>query len=446
MKKSNNKIKYILTERYFDMDNNERAVKGRLIGTLKNDGMGHKYPKAAERIKRDYSVQIVDHEDNPDLVAAINPETNMIYINDIVVDGLFSEDIKLATYIKGAVCMLLRHELGHSLLKHFIREFKLLETSAGKDFADHVGNFASRSMSHLLNILEDLDLDKLYSPLDRTYVKEMKICGQTIHGLLPELYAKEWKGATLEEMWKGLQTKIDNLENEIRNASFEEVDKRIKDIKDKDAEKLALYGKLATTDDNYIRDKIMDVKGMYKLNDRASIIPTDDPNEFVDSGCLMPTINEEGELTLMPLNKKLQGVCKVLVDHFNNVNNKLFTEQDILDLRKKIANTSILQSVDLFDDKKCVLYSPEEKAIAQEMLKLYKTDYQKWYEKFNQAIAKFLAYCKEKFSDDDPSLTEAEVLKLSVAALVEAVKDSSVDKELSDFLAKYLKDTYNYDL
>ena len=446
MRKNNNKIKYTLTERYFDMDNNERAVKGRLIGTLKNDGMGHKYPKAAERIKRDYAVQIVDHEDAPDLIAAINPETNMIYISDVVVDGLFSDDIKLATYIKGAVCMLLRHELGHSLLKHFIREFKLLEESAGKEFAEHVGNFASRSMSHLLNVLEDLDLDKLYSPLDRTYVKEMKICGQTIHGLLPELYAKEWKGATLENMWKGLQTKIDTLENEIRNASFEEVDKKIKDIKDKDAEKFELYGKLATTDDNYIRDKIMDVKGGYKFDARPSRIPTDDPNEFVEKGCLMPTINEEGELTFMPLNKKLQVICKSVVDHFNDVNNKLFTEQDIIDLRKKIANSSILQAVDLFDDKKCVLYSPEEKAIAQEMLKLYKTDYQKWYDKFNAAVTEFIAYCTEKFSEDDPSLTEIELLKLSVATLTDAIKDSSVDKELGDFLAKYLKDTYNYDL
>lgn len=449
----NNTIKYILTEssnggRYFDMDNQEREVKNRLVGALRNDGAGHRYPKAAERIKNDFQVQVVPAAVVPGLVAAINPNTRIISISDRVTNALFSPDEKVSNYMLGAVCMLLRHEIGHFVLKHMIREFKLLEESLGTDFAEHTGNFASNSISHLMNDLEDFDLDKIYSPLDRTYVRELKLADETLHGLLPELYAKEWKGKTLKEMWESLCNKVDQLEKEINTYGYEQVANRIKEIEQRDHEKAKLYGKLGTTDDNFIRREILNTRQVYSFNDEPSQIPADSVDDFIKNGYKVPMLDENGNVVIETLSKPLRELVDGIADHFHDVNNALFTEDEIIDLRKKLANSSITTKIDLFNDGKVFVYSPEEKAIAQELLKLYKTDYQKWYEKFEQAINAFIELYIKNFTEMNLTsmLTTEQVFEQAIDELTEVFKDASIDAENKTYLAKYLKDTYNYNL
>lgn len=416
---------FLQTHRLFDESPDEFRTRMKIVSALKNDGAGNSYPEAAKRVEEKFKLQIIPTADEPDFVAATDPSNNIILLAEDIANALFSTDKAVAIYTRGAVCMLIRHELLHHLLKHMIREIQMLENSLGKDFADHMGNFASGTMSNLFNILEDFDEGRIYSAMDKSYVRELKIGARVIPGLLTELYAKDWENMTLEEMWDSLLAKIDKFEDDIRHFGLPKVLKTLDDIGEADAKKRAIFGKFETTGDSYMQRKIAGAKMVYAIDEGPSPILEDDVYDFIKNGYKIPTVDKNGNIRLMSLNKKLRVVVDGIAAHFKD---RPIDDAEIRDLRTKVADSSIVQKVDLFGDGTVLLYNPEEKAIAQAVLKKYKSAYLKWYEKFTAALSTFIALTSIKLKQDQPEISEDGLTAAIFKIIKETFKNSGINE------------------
>jgi uncharacterized membrane protein len=86
---------------------------------------------------------------------------------------------------------------------------------------------------------------------------------------------------------------------------------------------------------------------------------------------------------------KLGGIFRDIVEQiYNKLDGVILTDKEVRDLLKKIATASPIKKVDLFEDGSVELYTPEEKYIAVEILKKYKSEYAEWYDKVISTLGK----------------------------------------------------------
>ena len=430
---------FLQTHRLFNESSEETKTRMKIVNALRNDGAGHSYPEAAERVKNKFKLQIIPTADDPDFVAATDINDNIILLAEALANALFSEDKSVALYARGAVCMLIRHELLHHLLKHMIREIQLLEGSLGKEVSEHLGNFASSSMSHLLNCLEDFDIGRAYTALDKSYVRELKIGARVINGLLPELYAQDWQNMTLEEMWDSLLVKIDQFENDIKNYGLPEVLQKLDTITAADKKKKEIFGKYETTGDSYIQNQIARTKLIYMMDDSPSAITEDNIFDFIDHGYKVPTIDDQGNLRYMALNKKLRPIVDGIAEYLKN---NSIGDTEVKALRQKIADSNIVQTVDLFGDGKVLLYSPEEKALAQDVLKKCRPSFMVWYEKFRDAIDTFTNAIAMKLQQDKPDISQKDLVDSVFTIVADTFNSPEFSASDKEELKKLIKNAH----
>lgn len=196
--------KHPITER-------EREVKNALVQLLVNKN----HRKYAERFYRHYDFNIVDSTKHPEFTAAISPDEATIYISDGFLgngEGIFNQ-----------LDVLLRHELAHELMKHQVRmiaEYK--EQHKNSADPDKIAKRLSFSVSlhRMMNIIEDFEIsNKRYSEEDKRIVKNMMLNGKIIGGLVTEEH-REWKHLSLEAMFRELKQEVSQISSDIRNNPY----------------------------------------------------------------------------------------------------------------------------------------------------------------------------------------------------------------------------------
>lgn len=329
------KIKQNLTEakpREF-MNDTEKKLKKRLIALLRDDGKGHHHAKYAERLEK-FDIQIVPLSVDPMFTAAISFDRGIILIGE----GFLSDP---GTFYQ--LNVLLRHELAHNLLMHQIRmAYKIGEKA-------HVHMSLSRTLHNLHNIIADDEIsNRKYSEEDKIIVRNMMLNGQVIGGLVTEDHRKDWLNMSIEEMYDKICEEIADIQKQLsRGVSLSDI--------------------AITKSDDVIGRSII---GTYIYSDITS--DSDIPgtlHDFIKSGCRM----KEG--------RWLPAFREIAEQIYKTLSENVPDDATLKDLLTKISSSSPVEKVDLFRNKKVELYTPEEKYIAIEVLKKFKSEYTEWYDK-----------------------------------------------------------------
>lgn len=320
------------------MTNTEKKLKKKLIDLLRDDGKGHRHAKYAERLER-FDIQIVPLKVDPEFTAAISFDTGIIYISE----GFLNDP---ATFYQ--LNVLLRHELAHNLLMHQIRmTYKLGETAYS-----HIG--LSAVLHDLQNIIADDEIsNRKYSEEDKIIVRNMVLNGRVISGLVTEDHRKDWVNLSIEEMYDKICEEIDEIHSQILSG------RKLSDL---------------------AREKSGDVVGssiinayIYSDTDSDSCIPGS-LESFIKRGCSIGGKRWRVDF------------CEIAENIFNELKDADVTDELIKKLINKIALSSPVKMVDLFDNKKVELYTPEEKYVAVEVLKKFKSEYLEWYGKVMSSL------------------------------------------------------------
>lgn len=308
----------------------EKTLKKKLIALLRDDGRGHHHNLYADRLEY-FDIQIVPIAVDPNFTAAISYDKAIIYISE----GFLNDS---GTFFQ--LNVLLRHELAHNLLMHQVRMMYKL----GNETFEHQS--LSEIISSLHNIIADDEIsNRKYTEEDKTIVRNMVLNGRLISGLVTEDHRTGWLNMSIEEMYDAVTAEIEEVRSEIlAGRSIDSVG--------------------SDKPDDFIHKNIT---GAFIYTDikSSSIIPGS-LEAFIKRGC---TIAGRG-----------------WKDSYKQIAEKLFEKMKIGDidddkvkeLLKTVATSSPVKPLDLFNNKEIILYTPEEKYIAVEVLKKYKSDYTKW--------------------------------------------------------------------
>lgn len=314
-------------------DDVEKRLKKKLIALLRDDGKGHHHAKYAERLEK-FDIQIVPLKADPSFTAAIAFDHGIIYIGE----GFLTDP---ATFYQ--LNVLIRHELAHNLLMHQVRmAYKIGEEA-------HLHMSLSSSLHELQNIIADDEIsNRKYSEEDKIVVRNMTLNGRVIGGLVTEDHRKSWINMSIEEMYDQICNEIDEIQKQLHSG------KTLDDI-------------AMINSDDPITGSIL---GTYIYSDITSdSIIQDTLKAFIEKGC---TVGK----------KRLRDEFVVIITQiFEELSEKSLDDAEIKNLLIKVATASPIEKIDLFGDKKVVLYSPEEKYIAVETLKKFKSEYAEWYDK-----------------------------------------------------------------
>lgn len=364
----------------------EKVLKKKLLALLRDDGQGHKHAKYAERLE-DFIIKIVPYDEDPEMTAAISFEEATIYISD----GFLKDP---DTFYQ--LNVLMRHELAHYLMQHQIRMMHKIIEKYGKDGGTRIS--MSQSLHHLMNIIEDFEIsNERYTTDDKIVVKNMKLNGQEIGGLITETIRGGWEKLSVLDMFDKLEEEIQNLQASIV-ARWQVLD--MNDI---------------GTQGDYIHGNVKNT--LYYVDVKA-------PTNFL--GTLEKFVNNKALYHFFPFDRRTShGIIPCIVkysslpDVYQNITKDIFeaimagyknssgttvfyTKQQVRDLIEQIAKTNILQVHVLKDPAGAeilTLYTPEEKLIAVDSLKALLPTLelrQTWYDKVTNVMGD-----ESKYSIDD---------------------------------------------
>ncbi len=317
------------------MSDREKKLKKKLIALLRDDGRGHHHAKYAERLEL-FDIQIVPLELDPTYTASISFNEGIIRIGE----GFLTDP---ATFYQ--LNVLMRHELAHNLLMHQIRmTYKL-----GEEAFAHIS--FSKSLWALTNVITDDEIsNRKYSVEDKSIVRNMILNGREIHGLVTEDHRESWINLSVEEMYDKVCEEIETIQAKLRSGkSFAD-----------------LYDEIEDGDEVSLR--ILDT---YKYQDTIgdSIIPGN-LTKFIENGCVLDS------------KTRLYGSLKETAEGvFEELKDSDISGEELNNLLNTIAQTSPIEVLDLFDNKKVMLYTPEEKYVAIEVLKKFKSEFDTWRDK-----------------------------------------------------------------
>lgn len=320
------------------MSSKEKVLKKKLIALLRDDGRGHHHAKYAERLEK-FDIQIVPTSVDPMFTAAISFDTGIIYIGE----GFLSDP---DTFFQ--LNVILRHELAHNLLMHQIRmSYKLGEES-----------FARMRFSELLHRLHNIIADdeisnRKYTAEDKIIVRNMMLNGQLIGGLVTEDHRKDWVNLTVEEMYDKICAEITETQEKLLDGYS------VKELK------------------SYYRDPVGSaILDSYIYSDILSASTIQGPlKTFIERGCKLKS------------GLKWKAIFRDIAEQiFTKLDGKVTDDKEILAYMEKISKSSPVEVIDLFSDNSVKLYTPEEKYIALDVLKKFKSEYEEWYGKVVSAL------------------------------------------------------------
>jgi hypothetical protein len=316
----------------------ERQVKKALCKLLIDKG----HRKYAERFwKLDFN--IIDSKKHPDFTAAISFDDATVFISDGFLghgEGIFNQ-----------LDVLLRHEMAHNLMMHQIRMmyvFKKLHANDPDEAYAHIKY--SMSLHSLLNIIEDFEIsNKRYSSEDKKIVRNMQLNGEVIGGLVTEDH-RGWDKMSLEAMYDELSKELIRINSEIRSDPY-------------------WTPKTSYRNNQRMYDTI-EVAGSGMSNDTKVISMYRDVMR--PSGVRAPLdifIKSKTFSKWADIYKKL---VTTLYDQLKNITSDT-DKQLLLDVVADISVTSPQEKFEvvhpLTGESICTLYTPEDKMIANDILK-----------------------------------------------------------------------------
>lgn len=320
------------------MSATEKKLKAKLVALLRDDGKGHRHAKYAERLEK-FDIQIVPLRADPRFTAAIAFDRAIIYISE----GFLNDP---ATFYQ--LNVLLRHELAHNLLMHQIRmAYKLGE-------ATHVHMSMSDSLHSLHNIIADDEIsNRKYSDEDKIIVRNMVLNGRVIGGLVTEDHRESWINMSIEEMYDQICEEIEQIQAKLLSG---------RSLRDVAAEK----------PDDFITKNLL-----------RTYIYSDTKGDSMFSGSLADFIAGGCRVNGERLKKEF---AEVVTSIYERLKDEDMDDDEVQRLLAEVAQSSPIKPLDLFRDKTVVLYTPEEKYIAVEVLKKYKSEYAEWYDKVMSSL------------------------------------------------------------
>lgn len=323
----------------------EQKLKQDLIALLKDDGKGHHHSKYAAVLEK-YKVNIVPLKEDPMFTAAISFDEGIVYIGEgfLVNKSYFFQ-----------LNVILRHELAHNLMMHQIRMMHKIM----KEPWSHIQY--SQSLHELQNVIMDYEISHTrYTEEDKDTIRNMYLNGKLIGGLLTEDDRPDWKGLSIEDMYDKMNDEI------IREKNY--------------AQKLILNGREVKKDKDNIAGRAIRAKMKYSDIDTPSQL-TVKLNKFIDSALFK---------------QYPEVVQNIIRDLYTAIveSNVEYKEADIIKMQKDIADTTIAENLDLISpvtgEVITELYTPEEKQMAQEVLKnlkMFQNEYTEWYQKVIGVLA-----------------------------------------------------------
>jgi hypothetical protein len=327
------------------MNDMEKRLKKKLINLLRDDGKGHRHAKYAERLER-FDMQIVPLRADPMFTAAISFDRGIVFIGE----GFLNDP---ATFYQ--LNVLLRHELAHNLLMHQIRmTYKLGEAAYA-----HMG--LSKSIFSLFNIIADDEIsNRKYSAEDKIIVRNMILNGRVIGGLVTEDHRESWINMSIEEMYDQLVAEIAEVQEQLLSGrSLSDIARRKKD--------------------DIISRHVVDTY-IYTDIDSESDLAKVSLKDFIKNGCAIGR------------KRWAKNYREIAEQIFKSLEADEPDDTTVRKLLLKISKSSPVEKIDLFEDGTVELYTPEEKYIAVELLKKYKSEYAEWHDKVVSSLDELAGY------------------------------------------------------
>jgi hypothetical protein len=325
------------------MSDLEKKLKRKLVNLLRDDGKGHHHAKYAERLEL-FDIQIVPLKVDPGFTAAISFDRGIIMIGE----GFLTDP---DTFYQ--LNVLMRHELAHNLLMHQIRmAYKL-----GEPVYNHTS--LSGTLHRLQNIIADDEIsNRKYSEEDKSIVRNMILNGKEIGGLVTEDHRKDWINMSIEEMYDQLCAEIAAIHKKLKDKkAFASIDSEIM---------------AAEASGDLISREILQTYIYTDINSGSLIKGT--LKDFVAKGCSID-------------GKRLSPIFREIVEQiYKALEGVVLNDEEVKELLEKVATSSPTEKVDLFDDGAVELFTPEEKYMAVEVLKKYKSEYAEWFDKVIAAL------------------------------------------------------------
>ena len=320
------------------MTDRERKVKKALCQLLIDKG----HRKYAERFwKLDFN--IIDSSKHPDFTAAISFDEATVFVSDGFLgsgQGIFSQ-----------LDVLLRHEMAHNLMMHQIRMmhvFKKLHAHDPEEAYEHIRY--SASLHTILNIIEDFEIsNKRYSSEDKKIVRAMQLNGRVIGGLVTEDH-RGWDKMPLETMYDELTKDLIRIHSEIRSDPYWQPTAKMENGK-------RVYDPIEVTGSGL--DDDTKVIAIYK-------------NAMRPSGIRAPLDVFTKSKVFNNWAKIYQKLVITLYDRLKDLTSDA-EKNLLLDIVTNISITSPNEKFDVIHphdgDVVCTLYTPEDKMIANDILK-----------------------------------------------------------------------------
>lgn len=312
------------------MTDRERKVKKALCQLLVDRG----HRKYAERFWQ-LDFNIIDSTKHPEFTAAISFDEATVFISDGFLgsgQGIFNQ-----------LDVLLRHEMAHNLMMHQIRLMEIYKERF-KDKPDEAYEHIrySASLHELMNIIEDFEIsNKRYSAEDKKIVANMQLNGKVIGGLITEEH-RSWDRMSLEAMFSELEMELIKIHSDIRS------DPSWAPVKD---------GTWSTPD-------LIKLKGAGLVKRYSDVMRPSGIKAPIDIFMKSKTFG------------KWAKIYRDLVEALYNRLHDLTSDSDkalIFDIITKISVTGPQEKFDVIHpidgSDICTLYTPEDKMIANEILK-----------------------------------------------------------------------------
>ena len=218
----------------------------------------------------------------------------------------------------------------------------------------HIHMKFSETLHDLHNIIADDEIsNRKYSEEDKIIVRNMMLNGNVIGGLVTEDHRKDWVNMSMEEMYDQVCAEIEEIQEKLR------------------------YGWTASDitrekPNDLIRNSILNT---YIYSDTISdSMISGTLHSFIERGCTI-----DGK-------KWKEDFRNIAINIFDELSGDTLDEDYLQELLSKIATSSPVEVIDLFDNNHVKLYTPEEKYVAVEVLKKFKSEYTEWYDKVASSL------------------------------------------------------------
>ena len=209
------------------MTRREYLAKDQIRRILSTSG----YPTYSYLIQ-DFDIHLTK---DPNVIGYMIPDKGVICLN---------ENLDLEQ-----VSVIVRHEILHEFLNHA----KKFEQHVGKDVYAH----RSSEMHQNMNIAGDYDIsNRGYTEADKKNVRNIRINGQLLHGLVTEDQHPDWVGLTAEQMYDKLAAQMEEEQEDMKD-----------DIEERSAEYVDIYNRIIDKYDKVSAEELADVIARFKAGE-----------------------------------------------------------------------------------------------------------------------------------------------------------------------------------